>query len=70
MKELSAPVLLRRIVRYSLLLFVGGSLTGCHLWHAPSSLPGWGLSSKERKIVEQSINDPFPSPDEVGMQSE
>lgn len=60
--------------RTRLLITMGGmffiALTGCQIWQTTSSIAGLGTSSKERQIVKQAMNDPFPSPDQVGVESE
>ncbi len=43
------------------------AMAGCQAWHSKLGAPGFGFSKGERQIVEQAKNDPFPSPDQVGM---
>jgi hypothetical protein len=44
------------------------ALAGCQSWQSSPGLPGLGASKVERRIVKQAQNDPFPSPDQVGIE--
>jgi hypothetical protein len=44
------------------------ALTGCQSWQSSPGIPRLGASKVERRIVKQAQNDPFPSPDQVGME--
>jgi hypothetical protein len=45
------------------------ALAGCQSWQSSTGIPGLGASKVERQIVKQAKNDPFPSPDQVGMEA-
>jgi hypothetical protein len=40
---------------------------GCQGLSSPSLIPGLAESRRERQIVRQAENDPFPSPSDVGI---
>jgi len=40
---------------------------GCQAWQSTLGATGLGFSNGERQIVKQAKNDPFPTPDQVGM---
>jgi hypothetical protein len=46
------------------------ALSGCQSIQSAPGLPGLGASRAERGIVKQAKNDPFPSPDQVGLKTE
>jgi|GEM_PF-2801852 len=41
---------------------------GCQNLSSTSLIPGLAESRRERQIVRQAENDPFPTPSEVGIQ--
>jgi hypothetical protein len=43
------------------------SILGCQTWSSSAGMPGLGKWQKERQIVKQAQNDPFPTPEQVGM---
>lgn len=45
------------------LLAVGG----CSGWHSSAALPGLNSWKDERAVVKKAQNDPFPSPQQVGL---
>ncbi len=44
--------------------------SGCQGLSSSSLIPGLAESRRERQIVRQAENDPFPSPGDVGILSE
>jgi hypothetical protein len=50
-------------------LLLIAALSGCQSWQSSHGIPGLGASKKERGIVKQARNDPFPSPEQVGMEA-
>ena len=50
-----------------LCLIVCLGLCGCQSWQSGSALPGVGLSKKEKQIVNRVGDDPFPTPQQVGI---
>jgi hypothetical protein len=42
-------------------------LTGCQNWQSSAGLPGLDKWKDERGIVKRASNDPFPSPQQVGL---
>jgi hypothetical protein len=49
-------------------LFVGSLLTtGCQVWNSSGSIPGLNSWSKDHTYAKQAKNDPFPSPEQVGL---
>ena len=53
-----------------LILIVCLGLCGCQAWQGSHSLPGAGLTKQQKRIVENVDNDPFPSPQQVGIHGE
>jgi hypothetical protein len=43
------------------------SVGGCSSWHSSAVLPGLDSWKDERAIVKKAQNDPFPSPQQVGL---
>jgi hypothetical protein len=43
------------------------STCGCSGWHSSAALPGLNKWKDERAVVKQAQNDPFPSPQQVGL---
>lgn len=41
--------------------------SGCTPWQTASTLPGLESWKDERAIVKKAQNDPFPSPQQVGL---
>lgn len=56
--------------RLTLSVVLVSALAGCQSWQTSTGLPGLGASKVERQIVKQAKNDPFPSPNQVGMESQ
>jgi hypothetical protein len=49
-------------------LIVGSLLTtGCQVWNSSGSIPGLNNWSKDLTYAKQAKNDPFPSPEQVGL---
>lgn len=40
---------------------------GCTSWQSPTGLPGLGTWNEERNILKKVKNDPFPTPQQVGL---
>lgn len=40
---------------------------GCTTWQSSSGLPGLGAWNEERNILKKVKNDPFPTPQQVGL---
>ena len=64
MKELEASIL----VRFTAALALVAAFAGCQAWQSSTGIPVIGSSKGERQIVKQAKNDPFPSPDQVGLE--
>jgi hypothetical protein len=43
------------------------STCGCSGWHSSGALPGLHTWKDERAVVKKAQNDPFPSPQQVGL---
>ena len=64
-----SPLPIVRICRQSALLMAmlgGVAALGCQSF-APTGLGALAAKQKEQKIVKQAANDPFPSPQDVGL---
>ena len=59
--------MLRLRIRLAIALALIAALAGCQIWQPSPSVSGLGFSKGERQIVKQAKNDPFPTPDQVGM---
>jgi hypothetical protein len=64
--NLGLPSWANRILTPSTVLIVMG-LSGCQSWHSTGGLPGLNAKLDERAIVKKAQNDPFPSPQQVGL---
>jgi hypothetical protein len=42
-------------------------VSGCSGWHSSAALPGLNTWKDERAVVKKAQNDPFPSPQQVGL---
>lgn len=56
-------------VPLGLVVVIAVLCTGCQVWQS-SSLPGLKTSSEQKKILAQLEHDPFPTPEDVGMEDE
>ena len=56
-----------KLLRLALGITLICALAGCQVWQSNLGAAGLGFSQGERQIVKQAKNDPFPSPDQVGM---
>jgi hypothetical protein len=43
------------------------SIVGCQTWNSSTGLPGLGKWQQERQVVKLAQNDPFPTPEQVGL---
>ncbi len=64
--ELASQSWMKKAARSGALLCVlGGS--GCSGWHSVAALPGLDTWKDERAVIKKAQNDPFPSPQQVGL---
>lgn len=42
-------------------------IAGCQSWHQPSAIPGLDQWANDKAVVKKAANDPFPSPQQVGL---
>ncbi len=61
--------LLNRCQRWQSVVGVALLVTsvGCSAWQSSASLPGLGTWNEERNILKKVKNDPFPTPQQVGL---
>jgi len=57
------------LIRFTAGIILIAALAGCQSWHTSSGIPGMGASKVERQIIKQAKTDPFPSPDQVGIEA-
>lgn len=48
-------------------LIIAMGLSGCSTWNSAGSLPGLESWKDERAVIKKAKNDPFPSPQQVGL---
>jgi hypothetical protein len=65
--RLQRELMLSNKLRLALGTLLISGLAGCQSWQSKVGIPSLGFSQGERQIVKQAKNDPFPSPNQVGM---
>lgn len=58
---------LKKLVAVCTFLSALAVLGGCSGWHSSAALPGLHTWKDERAVVKKAQNDPFPSPQQVGL---
>lgn len=56
----------KHIWSFGVTLMAWTLVSGCTAWQ-DSSPPGLGKWNNERRILQEAKNDPFPSPEQVGI---